>query len=157
MTVTAGQTAPDFTLYTSEKQAWTLSDQRRTVVLLFFPGAFTSVCTDELTTVSNALSEYEDLNAQVVGISTDAPGALGEFKKVHQIGFPLLSDHHAGVAESYGARYTPEQHNLGFDRVAKRAAFVIDPEGTVRYAEVLENAGEHPNFEAVLQAVREAS
>jgi glutaredoxin-dependent peroxiredoxin len=157
MAIQTGQPAPDFTLYTSEKKPWTLSEQNRPVVLYFFPGAFTSTCTDHLVTVSNTIDEYEDANAQVVGISTDAPGALAEFKKVHRIQFPLLSDHHAQVAERYGARFSPEQHNLGFDRVARRAAFVIDAEGTVRYVEILENPGNQPNYEAIVQILREVS
>lgn len=157
MVVQTGQPAPDFTLYTSDRQPWTLSEQNRPVVLLFFPGAFTSTCTDEMVTVSNTLTDYEDLDAQVVGISTDAPAVLGEFKDVNQIRFPLLSDHDAEVSEAYGAKFSRDQHNLGYGRVSKRAAFVIDAKGVLRYAEVLENPGNVPNFDAILQILREVS
>jgi glutaredoxin-dependent peroxiredoxin len=155
MFLQTGQPAPDFTLFTSDKQPWTLSEQDRPTVLLFFPGAFTSVCTDEMNAVSNALHEYDGLDAQVVGISTDSPAVLAEFKKVNQIRFPLLSDHHAEAARAYGALMSAEQHNLGFDRVARRAAFVVDADGTLLHAEVLENALNHPDFEAIKDALRQ--
>lgn len=155
MSVTVGQPAPDFTLYTSDREPWTLSEQRRPVVLLFFPGAFTSVCTDELSTVSNDLHAYEDLGAAVVGISTDSPFALAEFRRVHGFGFPLLSDHDAEVAAAYGAKYDGDFTDMKLSRIAKRAAFVVDAEGVVRYAEVLDNAGRLPDLEAVRRTLRE--
>lgn len=151
MSVTTGQSAPDFTLFSSDKEPWTLSEQNRPSVLLFFPGAFTSVCTDEMNTVSNDLSAYGDVN--VVGISTDSPFTLAEFKSVNQIGFPLLSDHDAEVAKAYGSKYNHDFTPMELDRIAKRSAFVIDAEGTVRYAEVLDNAGEQPDLDAIKQAL----
>jgi peroxiredoxin len=143
-----GDEAPDFELYTHDAEAWRLSDQRGTpVVLLFFPGAFTSVCTTELNTVNNSLTEFE--GAQVVGISTDAPAVLDEFRSANSLEFPLLSDHDAEVSARYGAKYNQNFTAMNLDRISKRSAFVIDGEGTVRYREVLENAGKQPDLEAI--------
>ena len=154
MPLPAGETAPDFTLYDDERHRWTLSEHRgHPVVLLFFPGAFTSVCTTELNTVNNDLSRYTGGGARVVGLSTDSPDVLAEFKRVNDLRFPLLSDHDAEVAEAYGVRTTREEHRLGFSRVAKRAAFVVDPEGRIIHAELTAHPGLEPDYEALLEAV----
>ncbi len=157
MTVQTGQDAPDFTLYTDEKQAYTLSrdNDGKSTVLLFFPGAFTSVCTAEMCTVNDDLSRYRDLDAHVLGISTDSPFVLAEFKKQNDLDFPLLSDHSGQVSRQYGAKYDNDFTDMKLDRIARRAAFVIGPDGAVRYAEVLENAGEHPDFDAIKRALEE--
>ncbi|WP_456426258.1 redoxin domain-containing protein [Rhodocaloribacter sp.] len=156
MSIEIGQTAPDFTLFDDRKAPFTLSDLRgkKNVVLLFFPGAFTSVCTTELNTVSNDLDAYGS-DTQVVGLSTDSPFALAEFRKVHGFRFPLLSDHDAEVCAAYGAKYDHDFTPMKLDRIAKRAAFVIDRDGVVRYAEVLEHAGELPNLDAVKAVLSE--
>jgi len=151
-----GDEAPDFELYSHDSEAWRLSDHRGTpVVLLFFPGAFTSVCTTELNTVNNALHEYD--GAEVVGISTDAPAVLDEFRSANSLDFPLLSDHDADVSARYGAKYNQNFTPMNLDRISKRSAFVIDGEGTIRYREVLENAGEQPDLEAVQEVVSDLS
>jgi peroxiredoxin len=157
MAVQTGQQAPDFTLYTDETKPYSLADERggKSTVLLFFPGAFTSVCTEEMCTVNSDLATYHDLDANVVGISTDSPFVLSEFKKANGLGFPLLSDHDAQVSESYGAKYANDFTDMNLDRIAKRAAFVIDPKGTVTYAEVLDNAGKQPDFDAIRQALED--
>lgn len=157
MAVQTGQQAPDFTLYTDQKEAYTLSDDNggKSTLLLFFPGAFTGVCTAEMCSVNDNLTRYRGLDAQVLGISTDSPTVLSEFKKANGLDFTLLCDHYAKVAEQYGAKFSPDEHNLGYDRVAKRAAFVLDPDGMVRYAEVLENAGNQPDFDAIQQALED--
>jgi peroxiredoxin len=148
MSIQTGQQAPDFTLYSDEMEPFRLSDQQgRPVVLLFFPGAFTSVCTDELCTVSDRLEDDFE-GAQVVGISTNAPPALAEFRRANGLKMPLLSDHDADVSAAYGAKYD-RFLEAGFSRIAKRAAFVIGSDGTVRYAEVLDDAGRQPDFEAI--------
>jgi peroxiredoxin len=155
MALQPGDRAPDFTLYTDEAKPWALADALRDgpVVLFFFPGAFTSVCATELDTVNNDLASYTRAGARVVGISTDAPAALHEFRKVQRFQFPLLSDHDAEVAGAYGARFTKEEHRLGFSRIAKRATFVVGADGTVVYAHVLPSPAELPDFEAVLGAL----
>ncbi len=153
MALTQGDAAPDFTLYDSSTEPFTLSDASDKTVLLFFPGAFTSVCTTELSTVGNNYDRYQDLGATVVGISTDSPFALAEFKKANDFPFRLLSDHDGSVSESYGAKYDHDFTPMKLDRVSKRAAFVVSAHGQVEYAEVLENAGEQPDFDAVLTAL----
>jgi peroxiredoxin len=154
MALSIGDSAPDFTLYDDRAHPWTLSAQRgKKVVLLFFPGAFTSVCTTELNTVNNDLSRYEGYGAEIVGISTDAPSALAEFSKVNDFRFPLLSDHDADVAGAYGARFSRDEHRLGYGRIAKRAVFVVDEEGRLIHAEVLQNPGNQPDFDALHDAL----
>lgn len=147
-----GDTAPDFELYTTDMEAWRLSEHRGTpVVLLFFPGAFTSVCTTELNRVNNDLPSFGP--SAVVGISTDSPFTLDAFRQEETFSFPLLSDHDADVSAAYGAKYDNDFTPMGLDRVAKRAAFVIDADGVVRYAEVLDNAGKQPDFDAILETI----
>lgn len=152
--LTEGDTAPDFTLFSDNQQSWQLSDHRdQPVVLLFFPGAFTSVCTTELNTVNEDLDSYE--GAHVVGISTDSPFVLSEFRSTHQFDFPLLSDHDAEVSALYGAKYAQNFTAMELDRVAKRSAFVVDRDGVIRYAELLDNAGYQPDFDAIKQTLRQ--
>jgi peroxiredoxin len=147
-----GDPAPDIQLYTHDGTPWKLSEHRgHPVVLLFFPGAFTSVCTTELNTVNNDLDAYD--GAEVVGISTNAHPVLDEFRSSQQFQFPLLSDHDAEVCAAYGAKYDQNFTEMNLDRVAKRAAFVVGPEGTIRYAEVLDDAGNVPDFDALKQVV----
>ena len=153
MPLSSGDTAPDFTLYDDATEPFTLSEATGQTVLLFFPGAFTSVCTTELNTVGNDYQRYQELGGTVVGISTDSPFALAEFKKVNDFPFRLLSDHDGSVAESYGAKYDHDFTPMKLDRIAKRAAFVVTADGTISYAEVLENAGEQPDFDAILSAL----
>ena len=154
MPVEQGQQAPEIELYTDQMEPFKLSDHRgKKVLLLFFPGAFTSVCTDEMNAVNNELDAYADQDVQVVGVSTDSPFVLKEFKKVHGLQFPLVSDHDGEASEAYGAKYHHDFTDMGLDRIAKRAAFVIGPDGTVRYAEVLDNAGNQPDFDAIKRVI----
>jgi peroxiredoxin len=156
MPLTKGDSAPDFTLYDHSGKPWhlavALAEGR--VVLLFFPGAFTSVCTTELNTVNNDLARFTEAGAKVVGISTDSPAVLAEYRRVNDLDYPLLSDHDADVAGAYGARYSREEHRLGFSRMAKRASFVIEPDGTIAYADVQASTRDLPNFDAIAAAVR---
>ena len=154
MSVQTGQAAPDFTLHTASMEPWTLSKQQgHPVLLLFFPGAFTSVCTTELNTVNNDNERYQGAVVQIVGISTDSPFALAEFKKAQGLNFPLLSDHDGEVSQAYGAKYDGDFTPMKLSRISKRAAFLIGADGNVKYAEVLENAGEMPNFDAIHTAM----
>ena len=160
MTLQKGSPAPDFTLYSDEKEAFHLADHqgKHNVVLLFFPGAFTSVCTDELNTVSNDLNGFGgDADTIVAGISTDSPFALHEFREVNQFRMPLLSDHDGTVSAKYGAKYDNDFTPMKLDRISKRAAFVIDKEGIVQYAEVLDNAGNMPDLDAIKETVASLS
>jgi peroxiredoxin len=149
MALHQGEKAPDFSLYDDEQNLVRLGDLDDPVLLLFFPGAFTSVCTNEMVAVSDDLERYADHDVQVYGISTDAPPVLAEFRERHEIQFPLLSDHDAEAAAAYEAKYDGNFTPMNLDRVAKRAAYLIDRAGRIRYAEVLDDAGQQPDFEAI--------
>jgi peroxiredoxin len=148
MKIEIGQPAPDFTLYDSEKNRVTLSEQQgQNVVLLFFPLAFTSTCTAELCSVRDHISFYTSANAKVFGISVDSLQSLAKFKAEQQLNFTLLSDFNKEVSSAYGSLYEMFRYNM--KGVSKRSAFIIDKNGIVRYAEVLENAGDQPNFNTI--------
>ena len=148
MSIEIGQVAPDFTLYDSEKKQVSLAEQKgNNVVLLFFPLAFTSVCTTELCSVRDNIGWYNNVNAKIFGISVDTLQTLAKFKKDQQLNFTLLSDFNKEASIAYNSIYETFGYNM--KGVSKRSAFVIDKEGIIRYAEVLENAGELPDFTAI--------
>ena len=148
MSLQIGDTAPDFTLNNSELSAVSLKDFKgQKVVIHFFPMAFTGVCTEQLCAARDNFSFYQGINAQVLGISVDSPFTLAKFKEDQNYQFLLLSDFNKEVSKAYGSLY--EEFVLGLKGVAKRAAFVIDEEGKIAYAEVLEDAGSLPNFKAI--------
>lgn len=148
MALQISQYAPDFTLFSSERTSVTLSELRGSkVVLLFFPVAFTSVCTAELCSVRDNIKMYEDLNAKVFGISVDTVYTLAKYKEEQNLNFPLLSDFNKDVSKAYNCLY--DTFAFEMKGVSKRAAFVVDEKGSLIYTEVLENAGEQPNFEAI--------
>ncbi len=148
MAIQIGQQAPDFTLRDNEKNKVTLSEYRgKNVLLLFFPLAFTGVCTKELCSVRDNIAAYNSTNAQVFGISVDSLFSLDKFKKEQNLNFPLLSDFNKEVSTAYDTIYASFFNDM--NGVSKRSAFVIDTEGTVRYAEVLENASDIPDFSAI--------
>jgi peroxiredoxin len=148
MAIEKGQKAPEFTLFNSEKNKVSLSDYKgKNLVILFFPQAFTGVCTTELCSVRDNMNVYTGLNAEVVGISVDSIFTLAKFKEEQQYNFPLLSDFNKTVSQAYGAFY--DEFVFEMKGVSRRSAFVVDKEGTVQYAEVLESAGDLPNFEAI--------
>lgn len=149
MAIQKGDKAPDFTLLSTDKKEVSLSDYKgKNLVILFFPLAFTGVCTKELCSVSGGLDFYNDANAEVVGISVDSPFTLEKFKAENDINFPLLSDFNKETSTAYDSIYDVFPFG-GMKGVSKRSAFVVDGEGTVQYAEVLASAGDLPNFEAI--------
>ena len=153
MSLTIGQPAPQFTLISSDLKETSLSDFKgRKVVMHFFPMAFTGTCTTQLCTLRDNFGFYEGMNAEVLGISVDSPFTLAKFKEENHYQFPLLSDFNKTVSESYGALY--DEFVFGLKGVAKRAAFVIDENQNIIYAEVLESAGDLPNFEAVEEKLK---
>ncbi len=153
MSVLIGDVAPDFSLYDSDKNLVTLHSLRgKQVVLLFFPLAFTSTCTKELCMVRDDISRYDNLNAIVLGISVDSLYTLSRYKLEQNLNFRLLSDFNKDVSVLYDALYP--QFGFGMRGVSKRAAFVIDENGTVKYAEVLENASEIPSFDRIQDALK---
>ena len=151
MSIQLGQHAPDFNLFDTDRKEVSLSSLKgKNVVLVFFPLAFTSVCTAELCSLRDNFAVYNSLNAEVMGISVDSIFSLAKFKAEQNLNFQLLSDFNKEVSTAYGSIY--EQFGFGMKGVSKRSAFVIDKEGMIRYAEVLEDAGKVPDFDAV-QAV----
>lgn len=153
-TIGIGQPAPNFTLFNSDKQKVSLSDfAGRNVLLLFFPQAFTGTCTKELCSTRDNIALYNAANAQVLGISVDSVFTLAKYKEDQHLNFPLLSDFNKTVSTAYGTIYD----NFVFDMhgVSKRSAFVVDKQGIIRYAEVLETATDLPNFEAIQNTLRQ--
>lgn len=154
MSLAVGSLAPDFSLYNSDKNKMSLSDFKgnKNVLLLFFPLAFTGTCTEELCSVRDDIGRYNNANAQVLGISVDSVFALAKYKDEQSYNFPLLSDFNKEVSEAYSCMYetfTP----MMMKGVGKRAAFIIDKEGMVQYVEILESAGDLPNFTAINKAL----
>ena len=149
MSMQVGQTAPDFTLYDSDKNKVTLSALAGTpVVVLFFPLAFTGVCTKEMCSVRDSMAAYNQSNAKVLGISVDSLFTLAKFKEEQQLNFTLLSDFNRSVASAFGVLYDtfPAFEMQG---VSKRAAFVIDGHGVVRYEEICATLGDLLDFAAI--------
>ena len=164
MLVKIGDKAPDFSLKSKnapgEKDGLglttvKLSDTigKKPVVLLFFPLAFTGVCTKEMCEISGGLKAYEQLGAAVYGISVDSPFAQGEWAQKEKITFPLLSDLNKEAAKAYGT-LLPDLAGLG--SVSARAAFVVGKDGKIKYSEVTATVKELPNFEKVKSALQTA-
>ncbi len=152
MTLKIGDVAPDFTLISTEKTPVSLSDYKgKKVVVLFFPMAFTGVCTTELCSLRDDIATYSSLNAEILAISVDSPFTLGKFKEDQNLPFPLLSDFNKTASTAYSSIH--EEFVLGLKGVSKRSAFVVNTDGTLAYAEVLESAGDLPNFDNVKAAL----
>jgi glutaredoxin-dependent peroxiredoxin len=152
MKIEIGQKAPGFSLYDSDKNKVNLKDSKgKNVLLLFFPLAFTSVCTKELCNVRDNIASFNNADAQVYGISVDSVYTLAKFKEEQRLNFPLLSDFNKEVSAAYYSLY----ENFGFDMkgVSKRSAFIINREGIVKYMEVLEKASDLPDFEAITKVL----
>jgi peroxiredoxin len=152
MAIEVGSQAPAFSLYNTDRKLVSLSDLHgSTIVLQFFPAAFTRVCTAQMCSSRDELSIYNDLGATVFGISTDMPFSLKAFKEMHQIGFELLSDVNKRMIHDY------DMYHCNFicdiKGVAKRGVIVIDKTGTVAYAEVTPGTGTQVNFEALKEAL----
>ncbi len=148
MKIEIGTKAPEFSLYNSEKNKVSLSDYKgKNILSLFFSLAFTGTCTKELCSVRDNISQYNKSNAEVLGISVDPVYTLAKYKEEQHLNFQLLSDFNKAVSTAHGSLY--QTFGLDMQGVSKRSAFLIDKDGIVRYAEVLENAKEIPDFEAI--------
>ena len=155
MAATVGSKAPDFTLMNENREPVTLSSQKgHPVVLAFFPAAFSGVCTKELCTFRDAMAKLNSAKAQVYGISVDTFFTLAAFKKDQNLNFPLLSDFNKDVIQAYGA-FNPDM--IGLKGIAKRATFVIDKDGVIRHAEVLDDARNEPNYDKVFDTLSKLS
>jgi peroxiredoxin len=151
MSVDVGTAAPDFTLMDQDRSPVALSAQLgHPVVLAFFPAAFSSVCTKELCTFRDQLTTLNRANARVFGISVDTFFALKAFQDSQNLSFPLLSDFNKTTIRSYGV-VNPDM--IGLHDISKRAVFVLDREGIVRYRQVLDDARNEPDYSKVLEVV----
>jgi glutaredoxin-dependent peroxiredoxin len=154
MPADVGSKAPNFTLVNGERETVKLSDQigSGNIVLAFFPGAFSGTCTKEMCAFRDSMSQLKDLNAKVLGISTDTFFTLKAWGDQQKLGFPLLSDYNKEAIQAYGV-VNPDM--IGLKNIAKRAVFVIDKGGIIRYREVLEDARNEPDYEKLRQALRQ--
>jgi peroxiredoxin len=146
--------AIDFTLKDTKLNDVTLStyEGRKNVVLLFFPLAFSSVCTTELCTTRDNMKLYDSLNAEVLAISVDSTFSLKAFKEANNLNYKLLSDFNKDVSEAYGVLY---EDYFGMKGVSKRSVFVIDKSGEIIHKEILENSGDMPNLNKVQEVLVE--
>jgi peroxiredoxin len=152
MALKPGDKAPEIKLFNTEKKEIALADFKgKTVVLHFFPAAFTSTCTEQLCTLRDDNSFYSNLNAVVLGCSTDSVFVLAKFKEEQKLDFDLLSDYNKEANAMYGAQY--ETWILGMRGTAKRSAFIINGDGIIEYAEVLEKASDQVNFAAMKEVL----
>jgi len=148
MVLQKGDKAPSFTLYNSEKKKVSLDDFKgKNIIIHFYPAAFTGVCTAQLCIMRDDMEYYTKLNAEVIGISVDSVFTLEKFKAEQNYSFNLLSDFNKQTIQDYGVYF--ENFAFGMKGVASRAAFVVDKEGFIQYAEVLDNPGNLPDFMAI--------
>lgn len=162
MALSTGTQAPDFTLVTlgsAGPELFTLSENSgsKNIVLFFFPMAFTGGCTTEFCDLTKSHSDYESIEAEVIGISGDGPFAQQAWAEKEGIKIRLLSDYEHAVAKAYDVAYDsflPEK-NLTMGGVAKRSAFVIDKSGVIRYAESNDNPAQMPDFDAIKAVLKD--
>lgn len=153
MAVKIGDHAPEFTLTDNDRKPRSLSEFKgRKTVLAFYPGAFTGACTKEMCAFRDSLAELNGLNAQVVGISVDSPFANKAFATQNGLTFPLLSDHGRDVSKAYGGVYDEFAGVKGYS-ASKRATFVLDAHGVVKYAWISDNPGVEPPYDEIKKAL----
>jgi glutaredoxin-dependent peroxiredoxin len=152
MAAEVGSKAPDFTLVNQDREPVKLSEQigKDSIVLAFFPGAFSGVCTKEMCTLRDSMAQLNGLGAKVYGISTDTFFTLKAWGDQQKLGFPLLSDYNKDAIKAYDV-VNPDM--IGLKNIAKRAVIVIDKGGIVRYREVLDDARNEPDYEKLRQAL----
>jgi peroxiredoxin len=152
MAVEVGSKAPDFTLVNQDRESVTLSEQLKkgNVVLAFFPGAFSGTCTKEMCSFRDTMSNFTGANATVLGVSTDTFFALKAWRDQQHFDFQLLSDYNKDVIKAYDV-VNPDM--IGLKNIAKRAVFVIENGGVVRYREVLEDARNEPDYGKLNEAL----
>jgi peroxiredoxin len=152
MSIVIGQKAPPFKLFDTDKKAHSLEDYKgQNIALLFFPFAFTGTCTKEMCQMRDEHSMYKDLDAVILGVSVDSLFTLHRWKAELNIPFALLSDFNKEASAAYDSMY--DEWSYGYKGVSKRASFVIDKEGIIRYFEILENASDYPDIDAIKSAL----
>ncbi len=153
MALKVGDKAPDFTMYDVERKPRSLKEfLGKKLVVAFYPGAFTGVCTKEMCTFRDSLAALNTVNAQVIAASTDSPFANKAFADQNRLNFTVLSDISREASKMYGGLYEGFGGVPGY-QAAKRSVFVLDPSGTVRYAWITDNPGVEPNYDEVRKAV----
>jgi glutaredoxin-dependent peroxiredoxin len=153
MALKVSDKAPDFTLFDADKKERSLSEfLSKKTVLAFYPGAFTGVCTKEMCTFRDSLTNLSKVNAQVVGVSVDAPFANKAFATANNLSFPLLCDYTRAISKQYGGVHEDFAGLKGYS-AAKRAIFVLDTKGIVKYAWISENPGVEPLYDEINKAV----
>ena len=153
MTAAVGQAAPDFTLYDTDRKPRSRGEfQGQNLVLAFFPGAFTGVCTTEACALRDRLADFNGLNAQVVGVSVDPPFAQKKWADDNQVNYPLLSDFNRAMVNAYDVAL-PNLAGMEGYVAANRAVIVVDKEGIIRYRWVADAPAMEPDYDAVRQAV----
>ena len=153
MAVEVGQAAPDFTLFDSDRQQRSLWEFKgKNVVLAFFPGAFTGVCTTEMCALRDSSAQFNNLNAQVLGISVDPIFSLKVFSEQNNLNFPLLSDYSRQMVNQYDVAIENFAGMEGYT-AANRAVFIVDKEGVVRYKAVTPTPGVEPDYDEIRQAL----
>ncbi len=153
MPLKPGSKAPDFTLPDEEfnkVNLYSLLSQGKPVVLVFFPAAFSPVCTTELCNFRDRMALLEKANAEVVGISVDSPWCLKEFKEKNRLNFKLLSDYNREVIKLYDV---VQEEILGLKNLAKRAVYVIKPDGTIHWVWYSDDPRVEPDYEEVVKVV----
>lgn len=154
MSLKIGEPAPSFKLFNTFKKEVCLGDYKgKNLVILFYPFAFSGTCTAELCNMRDNFSTYNALNAEILGISTDSVFAQIKYKEEQKLNFELLSDFNKEVSRDYHSLY--DDFIFGTKGVSKRSAFVIDKEGLIQYTEVLDNASEQPNYEAIQNCLKQ--
>jgi peroxiredoxin len=153
--IVIGQKAPNFTLLSADLKPRRLEDfLNKNVVLAFYPGAFTAVCTKEMCIFRDSLGKLRDLKAQVVGISVNDPFSNKAFAEVNSLDFPLLSDYNREVVRLYGVAARDFAGLKGYT-AAKRSIFVVDKKRIVRYAWVSEDPRVEPDYEEIERVLEE--
>ena len=152
MMLKVGDAAPDFKLQNTNREFVELKEYQgqKNVVLLFYPLAFSSVCTKELCSTRDNMKIYDSLEAEVIGISIDSFHVQRAFKEAQNLNFKLLSDFNKTTSEAYGVLY---EDFFGMKGVSKRSAFVIDKNGVIRYSEVLDDASQVPDFSKIQETL----
>ncbi len=149
-----GSPAPDFSLLDTKREAKSLNDFKgRVTVLAFYPGAFTGVCDSEMCSLRDSMAEFNELNANVVGISVDSPFANGGFAGRHNLEFPLLSDFTRETIKNYDILLKDFAGVTGYD-VAQRSVFILDADGIVRFKWIAEKPGIEPDYAALKEELK---
>jgi len=150
--LTIGEKAPDFKLITTELKSITNEDYTgKNVVLLFFPLAFTSVCTQEMCVANDDKSQYGELNAEVIGVSVDSPFVLQKFAAENELKFTMASDFNRTVSRAYETLF--EDDFMGLTGFSKRSAYVIDKDGNLQYSETTDGKS-LPDFDRIKEVLK---